>query len=236
MSSDPAPSSAAGDAPSTDFPPAPWRLRGWGAAAVRGVDIVRARRFVPPRLQIVPVWPGKTLGGIAFLSYEGGSSLVYHELCIVAALVRVGFRAGFWLARLYVDSEASLRGGHEIWSLPKRPARFAIGETPQETNVIARDGEDRVVCRLTIARMAAPRFQLPLMLPLPALGAHQGNSRLFVAKFAACLTPTRIAVGGAHEAIAALRLDRRPLAAFRCADLRLVVPPPRVALRLTAQA
>lgn len=204
---------------------------------LHAVDIVRAGAFVPPRVGIIPVWPGKTLGGIALLSYEDGSSLVYHELCIVAALVHVGFRVGFWLARLYVDSEASLRGGHEIWNLPKHLATFTVEETARKTNVTVRDGEERAVCRLTIMRTSVPGCRLPVMLPLPALGAHQGNPRLFVAKLAARLTPVRIAVeGGAQDAIAALQLDRRPLAAFCCADLRLVVPPPRVTIRLTAGA
>ncbi len=60
--------------PDSPYPPAPWRLRGWGAATAHAVDIARVRRVIPKGVHIVPVWPGKTLGGIAFLSYERGST------------------------------------------------------------------------------------------------------------------------------------------------------------------
>ena len=66
---------------------------------------------MPPDSSVVSVAPGKTVGGLLFLSYESGSTLVYNELNVISALVRVGSRVAFYLPRLYVDSPASLAGG-----------------------------------------------------------------------------------------------------------------------------
>lgn len=214
-------------APRESYPPAPWHLRGRGAATVHAVDIARVRRVIPPGVHIVPVWPGKTLGGLAFLSYERGSSLVYHELCVVAAFVRIGRRFGFWLPRLDVDSDASLQGGCDIWSLPKRLAAFEINETPGTTDVRLHDSAGHT-CRMTIrdgTGLRALRFLF--MLPLPAVSLCRGAARFFTARIIARVRLAQIAVQASSDGmIATLGLDRPPAIAFRFDDVRLRVPAP----------
>jgi len=221
--------------PGAPYPPAPWRLRGWGAATVHAVDVNRVRRILPTGLHIVQVWPGKTFGGLAILSYERGSSLVYHELCVVAALVRVGRRFGFWLQRLDVDSDASLQGGRDIWRLPKRLAAFEIDEQSAATEVCVRDAAG-LTCRMTIRNSTAPTLpRSPFPLRLPALALNGGTARFFAARFAARITSAHITVQASPDGmIAALGLHRAPALAFRFGELRLSVAAPHDDVRFGA--
>ncbi|MBC5800431.1 MAG: acetoacetate decarboxylase family protein [Candidatus Eremiobacteraeota bacterium] len=211
--------------PAAPYPPAPWRLRGWGAATLHAVDVAAVRRILPAGVHIVHVWPGRTLGGLAFLSYERGSSLVYHELCVVAALVRIGRRFGFWLPRLDVDSDASLQGGHAIWSLPKRLAAFEIDETSDGTDVRIHDAAG-LTCRMTIRDAAGGQsFRFPLMSLLPALAPCRGTAHFFTAGVVTQVRLAHLVVEAPRDGmIATLGLNRPSVLAFRLDELRLNVP------------
>jgi hypothetical protein len=87
------------------------------------VEIAAARRFLPPGLRPIPVWPGKTLGGVLLGYYGPGSTLEYHELAVLTGLARFRGRFGFWVSHLYVDSEASVIGGQHL-GLDKQIADF----------------------------------------------------------------------------------------------------------------
>jgi hypothetical protein len=106
------------------YPPAPWQLQGHAIQTLNLVNLENSRRFVPPELEIVSVFPGKTLGGVYLSAYESGSSLEYNELIVVAALVRYQGKIGSWISHIYVDNEDSVAGGREIWGLPKEMAEF----------------------------------------------------------------------------------------------------------------
>ena len=72
---------------------------------------------------------GRALGMLAYVRYEAPSPLAYRELIWMPAMVRHSTAdgrslRGYWVSRMWVDSEASLRGGREIWALPKTLARF----------------------------------------------------------------------------------------------------------------
>ena len=204
------------------YPPAPWTLRGWGVATVQPVDIAAARRVAPPGAHVVPVWPGKTLGGLLFLGYGSGSTLQYNELNIVAGLVRFGGRLAFWLPRLYVDSAASLAGGRAIWGAPKALAGFTFATEKTHTTVeVAIDAG--TFCRL---RFRAHARGLPLTVPLPAVGLRDRTLVAFTGKLTSRFAPVRVDVTMAAAAeFAGLQLDR-PLLGLRCDALRLVVPAP----------
>lgn len=221
--------------PATPYPPAPWRLRGWGAATVHAVDVARVRRILPPGVHIVQIWPGKTLGGLTFLSYERGSSLVYSELGVVAALVRIGRRFGFWLPRLDVDSDASLQGGHVIWSLPKRLAAFQIDETSEATDVHLHDAGG-VTCRMTIRDAPGLQsFRFPVMSLLPALALCHGAARFFTARVVTRVRFANMFVEAPPDGmIATLGLNRPSVLAFRLDKLRLNVPAPHADVRFGA--
>lgn len=106
------------------YPPAPWSLKGDAMQTVQLVEIERVRSLIPARVHILPVLPGKTLGGIGTVRYGAGSVLEYSELVVVAALTFYKGRVGAWISHIYVDSAASVSGGRNIWGLPKQLAEF----------------------------------------------------------------------------------------------------------------
>jgi acetoacetate decarboxylase len=106
------------------YPPAPWNLFGNALQSLHLIDLERAKELVPSDLEIICVLPGKTLGGLYLSVYNTNSSLSYHELIIVAALVRYKKTIGFWISHIYVDHPESMAGGRSIWGLPKEIADF----------------------------------------------------------------------------------------------------------------
>ncbi|WP_225977590.1 acetoacetate decarboxylase family protein [Nostoc sp. CENA543] len=107
------------------YPPAPWRLEGYGIQTLHWVDVKQAAAFVPSELEIVSFLPGKTLAGIYVSAYEADSLLQYNELIVVPAVVRYQKHIGAWISHIYVDNEDSVAGGREIWGLPKEMAEFS---------------------------------------------------------------------------------------------------------------
>jgi hypothetical protein len=155
-------------------PPAPWRLAGPAVVVPALVPLERAREVVPRDAQVVPVAPGRTLGGLIAVTYEQGSTLTYSELVASAALVRAGRRIGGWISHIWVDSEASVSGGRSIWKLPKELAEFALDRPG--------DGVQRFTARAegaTLVRIAAapPRLRAPLGGLVPMISASDGGAR-----------------------------------------------------------
>ncbi len=107
-----------------NYPSAPWKLKGYGFLTPHLVDVATIAKFIPPKLEIVSVLPGKTIGGIALGKYEAGSTLTYSELIVIAGLTRQKQTLGTWISHIYVDNENSIAGGREIWGLPKEFAEF----------------------------------------------------------------------------------------------------------------
>jgi hypothetical protein len=71
---------------------------------------------------------GRAIGVLGLIEYRPPSPLVYSELVWMPCLVRAGGKRGYFIEKMYVDSDASLAGGREIWAIPKQKARFEIGE------------------------------------------------------------------------------------------------------------
>ena len=101
-------SSAAADAA---YPPSPWRLHGqlW-------VSLFRVRPGADPHHPDRPAG----LYGVALVSYEDPSPLVYRELLCARP---VGGAVG--ITDIWVDSPGSRAGGRDLWAIPKDLARFA---------------------------------------------------------------------------------------------------------------
>lgn len=106
------------------YPPAPWTLKGYAIQTFNLIDISTARNFIPPELEIISVFPSKTLGGIYISRYQIGSTLIYNELIVVAGLCHYQGQIGSWISHIYVDHPDSVAGGREIWGLPKQLAEF----------------------------------------------------------------------------------------------------------------
>lgn len=129
------------------YPPAPWQLQGYAIQTLHLLDIARSRPLVPAELEIISVWPGKTVGGIYLCAYGSGSVLEYNELIVVPAFVQYAGKWGAWISHIYVDNVDSVAGGREIWGLPKEMADF----TWQENRVDVRIG-DRLLCSLSYSQ------------------------------------------------------------------------------------
>lgn len=127
------------------YPQAPWTLQGYSIQSLQLIDIEQARPLVPTELEIVSVFPGKTLGGIYVASYETGSTLLYNELIVVGALTRYANQVGSWVSHIYVDNPDSVAGGREIWGLPKQLAQF-VWEQGSQKRVSVYQG-NQLLCR-----------------------------------------------------------------------------------------
>jgi acetoacetate decarboxylase len=125
------------------YPPAPWHLYGQALQSIHLVDLAKAKELVPTDLEIISVLPGKTLGSLYLSTYDANSTLEYHELIVVAALVRYQGKIGCWVSHIYVDNLDSVAGGREVWGLPKEMADF----TWNDQQIQVTQG-DRSLCRV----------------------------------------------------------------------------------------
>lgn len=141
----------------TPYPPQPWRLHasGW-------ISFWR----VPTRL--VDSIPGLSILGLArsrmsvfgsavlcsgFVEYGPPGDLTYGE-CFLAVLTKVDRYWGVTLPLIWVDSEPALRGGVELWAIPKQIATFDF----RAPHYIAEVAERRIVELLVrrIGRLSVP--------------------------------------------------------------------------------
>lgn len=110
------------------YPEPPWKMHGRGVfVAVR----VPVRELALPRGMSPVAVGGQAMGLLAFIDYQAPSPLTYRELIFMPCVVRAEAAGkkrvrGHWVARMYVDNEASLRGGRELWALPKTLASFSL--------------------------------------------------------------------------------------------------------------
>ncbi|MBE9199890.1 MULTISPECIES: acetoacetate decarboxylase family protein [unclassified Nodularia (in: cyanobacteria)] len=125
------------------YPSAPWILKGDAIQTLHLVNIDQVRSLVPPELNIISVWPGKTFGGLYLSKYGSGSVLEYSELIFAPAVVIYQGKIGVWVSHIYVDHGDSVAGGREIWGLPKELANFSW----KGKGVIVRQG-DSLLCTL----------------------------------------------------------------------------------------
>lgn len=148
---------------SMPYPPAPWTLQGYGFQALHLLDVERARRFIPSDLQIVQVFPGKTLGGVYLVYYSTSPVEAYNELIVVSGIVTHAGKFGAWISHLYVDNPNSVDGGRNIWGLPKELAQFhwELGGLPQ----VRVSQNDRTLCTLACTGRS-PSLNLPLAAPV----------------------------------------------------------------------
>ena len=161
------------------YPQAPWTLQGYAYQTLQLLECDRVRPLIPAELNIVAVFPGKTVGGVYLSNYGTGSVLEYSELIVIAGLVSYAGKIGGWVSHIYVDNPNSVAGGREIWGLPKEMADF----TWTEQSVTVRQG-DRVLCCLKYHRQ---NFGLPIPLGASSFSSLGSNLLLFPAQLKARL-------------------------------------------------
>lgn len=141
-------------------PPAPWRLRGEASIVVVPVRAEAARRSAIPAGVTLLTVGGWTVGGVMLARYDQRATLPYHELIVFSGLARAAGRPAFVVSHIYVDSLPSLRGGREIWGLPKELADF---EWSARTVTVAQNGQ--ALLRASLRRRAG-HIALPLYAPV----------------------------------------------------------------------
>jgi acetoacetate decarboxylase len=171
-------------------PAPPWHLNG---------EFVVVPAVVTPR----------ALGGVLLANYTSGT-LAYHELIVFER----ASRRGMVISHIYVDDERSLRGGREIWGLPKELATFTYTPTRFEA---------RQETVLLSARIRRRPGRLPLLVPAPIVsdaGATLGIARVKAA-------PALVTLDVPPDSpFAALGLNGTHLG-LAGDDLRLTMPPPK---------
>jgi acetoacetate decarboxylase len=112
--------------PAAGPPPMPWRLvaRDAALAVPVWVPLEQARPRVPRRYRVLPLLPGRTLGGLFLAEYGPGSTLRYRELIVASATLLHRGRLAAWVTHVFVDDPASVRGGRELLGVPKQLASF----------------------------------------------------------------------------------------------------------------
>jgi hypothetical protein len=152
------------------YPPPPWHLGGRMHLSLWRVPAdalpVEVATSAPPGTAPVVVG-GETLVGTAFVRYEPGGVLHYDEL-IAAVLVHARGRPRITIPHIWVDHLGSLRGGRELWAIPKRLARFEHRVTARTVRCRAAT-DDGVVAELVTVRST----RLPGWWPLRLRTAQQ---------------------------------------------------------------
>lgn len=126
------------------YPQAPWTLQGYAIVTGHLINIDRVRHLIPSELEIISVFPGKTVGGVYLSYYGSGSALEYSELIVIPAAVGYQGKIGGWVSHIYVDHPDSVAGGREVWGLPKELAEFTW---ERGERVTVRQG-NRILCSL----------------------------------------------------------------------------------------
>lgn len=205
-------------------PLAPWTLHGHAVQTLHPVDIDRSRPLIPPELEIVSVFPGKTLGGVYLASYGTGSVLQYNELIVFSALVSHAGKVAPWVSHIYVDHPDSIEGGREIWGLPKQMAEFTWQYAASQSLAIVRQ-EGQTLCTLTYTQPFSLWRQT-----FSGAGFSTLESNLLLFNAEATLQPGLTSANlviPERSPFAGLELGN-PWLALRADDLRLVVYPPSV--------
>lgn len=203
------------------YPPPPWRARGalW-------ISVLRTRDAMALPDDLMPVDGRHALVAVLVRYTEG--ALRYDEFA-VGSLVRRGRYAGLFCHRIWVDSVASLRGGRQLWGIPKELARFSWSE-----GTVRIDGEAGPVATLRVGPDSRGRIPVSRV-PGVGFGQIDEDRTLLVGRIAGRLGTSRITPIEWHEGLPALS-SGRPRRALSVSQARFFFPPGRRVGRAGAQA
>ncbi|MBW4424357.1 MAG: acetoacetate decarboxylase family protein [Nostoc desertorum CM1-VF14] len=162
------------------YPQTPWTLQGYAIQTLHLVNVDQVRPLIPSELEIISVWPGKTLASVYLSNYSSGSVLEYSELIVAPAVVNYQRKIGGWVSHIYVDNADSVAGGREIWGLPKELAKF----TWQQGNHVTVYQENRKLCSFNYNQQSLAWRQ---WLTASAFSAKGADLLIFPAEFESVL-------------------------------------------------
>jgi hypothetical protein len=143
------------------YPPEPWHLGGVLHASVWRVPVAELPVTFTPGVR-PSVWLGRVTLVTAWVIYEPGGVLDYHELMAVVR-VRLKGRTLNTVTHIWVDNVSALIGGRELWGIPKELATFRFNDGSGFEAVAAANGH-RIASLRFSPRLTLPgwwRFSLP---------------------------------------------------------------------------
>lgn len=105
----------------TSYPNPPWETVGY--AVFRTYRVPTDSIPLPKGLKPISKF-GQSIGLFGFIRYEAPSPLEYAELIWLPTMVEARGKRGYYVERMHVDCERSLKAGQVEWGLPKTLARF----------------------------------------------------------------------------------------------------------------
>ncbi len=135
-----------------NYPPEPWDLHGH---AFVGIWLLPKGITPPPHhdgTQQIRLF-GRTVVAAAFFRYDEPSPLTYDEI-MATQLVRQGIRPRISITHIWVDSEASMHGGRDLWAIPKGLNEF---ERTTDRSYLARG-----IGRLRLGSIRMLPFRVPI--------------------------------------------------------------------------
>jgi hypothetical protein len=198
----------------TDYPPAPWRFRGkfWA-----GVFKTSSTIELPPGLK--PMLNRRWLVVMLIRYLEG--TLQYDELAF-GVLARWKGYAGLYVPYIWVNDLASLRGGREIWGVPKVMADFAW-ERNDESRVCISDQEGPILA----LELADGGWLPPAWLMMSGIGQVANHWAYGVSRMRAGLRRTNLRIAHWSDRFP-WQVSDNPLFRIAASEFRAIFPAPKL--------
>ena len=138
-----------------EYPPEPWHLGGHlliSAFRVPPAELPDGFLDAVPNGHRPAITGGRATVLAAFAHYRPGGVLAYEEL-LVAVAVLAGRALRSTIPLIWVTSEASLRGGRELWGIPKQLAAI---ERAGGRTAAAIDGREFAALQARVGRRLWP--------------------------------------------------------------------------------
>lgn len=199
---------------STAYPPAPWQMVGqlW-------LSLFRVREAVD-ELRPAGVY------GVAWVSYEPGSSLTYSELLVARPISTDAHGRRVSITDIWVDSPASVAGGRELWAIPKGLCDFELDSVrrgPLTTTDWSASRGRRPIVSASFTDVSKAMLRVPFKGGTwqPGIEDTGGEERTATLQGSSKALPCRGRWDFAADGPLGWLRGARQLASFRQADLRM---------------
>lgn len=195
------------------YPPAPWHMHGslW-------LSVFRLAEAVDEH------HPAGNYG-VALVSYEEPSPLIYHELLLARTTKNRAGKGAVSISDIWVDSAASQAGGRELWAIPKQLCDFDMESSfrgPVTSTDWTATVERRPIAEAHFTDVSRAALRLPFtgLVEQPGIPEHPDIADV-VMKGNAKALPCRARWSFAGDGPLGFMNQARQLGSFRMAGFRL---------------
>lgn len=175
------------------YPEEPWYLGGSLDVSVFLVPEHELPAFAMPRGRRPLMIGRRVVVGVASVRYVHGGVLAYDELLVAIPTLGAGGVA-VTIPQIWVNSDASRRGGRELWGIPKELADFVRSGSVTTMRV---DGKDAVSVRVRRGSPLVPGMrQIPLPVEQVLGGVRTRSVNRVISKVSGLRTSWRFAADG----------------------------------------